>query len=293
MSQMLVGVTGATGLVGGTAARLLAERGIAQRLIVRDPARAPRLGAGVEVRQAADYGAADDMKRALEGLDTLLLIPGREHPDRVRQHFTAVDAAVAAGLRRIVYISFMGASPVATFTLARQHWETEQHIRARGLTWTFLRMSLYLDFVPTMVSPAGEIAGPADDGRLAAVLRADVAAAAVAVIAGAGHDGRTYNLTGRESFTMMEAAETMSRISGKPITFRDETVQEAYASRAVYDAPDWQVEGWVSSYQAIASGELSAVTGAVKRLTGREPATLSEYIGAHPESLAHVVARSG
>ena len=80
----------------------------------------------------------------------------------------------------------------------------------------------------------------------------------------------------------------MSRLSGKPITFRNETVEEAYASRAVYNAPEWEVEGWVTSYQAIAAGELAAVTGEVRRLTGREPGTLSAYVSAHPESLAHV-----
>ena len=321
----LIGVAGATGMVGGRVAELLAERGLAQRLIVRDQARAPRL-AGAEVRLAANYGAGDEMRRALEGVDTLFLIPGREAPDRLQQHITAVDAAVAAGVRRIVYLSFLGASPTATFTLARQHWATEEHIRGCGVeSFTFLRMSQYMDFIPSMVSPEGVIAGPADGGRVGALLRSDVAAAAVAVLAGEGchdrdrrsdddghddssgrsdddgrgdpsgrgdpgtHDGQTYDLTGRESFTLAEAAQEMSRLTGKPIVFRDETLEEAYASRASYGAPDWEVEGWVTSYLAIAVGELAAVSDDVRRLTGREPTTLSEYVGAHPECLAHVV----
>jgi NAD(P)H dehydrogenase (quinone) len=311
----LIGVTGATGIVGGRVAELLAERGLAQRLIVRDPARAPQL-AGAEVRLAASYGAGDEMRRALDGVDTLFLVPGREAPDRVTHHTTAVDAAVAAAVRRIVYLSFLGASPSATFTLARQHWTTEEHIRGCGVeSFTFLRMSQYMDFIPSMVSPEGVIAGPADGGRVGALLRSDVAAASVAVLAGEGrqdrdrrsdddahpgpsshdgpgsHDGQTYDLTGRESFTLAEAAQEMSRLTGKSIVFRDETLEEAYASRAGYGAPDWEVEGWVTSYLAIAVGELAAVSDDVRRLTGREPTTLSEYVGAHPECLAHVVAR--
>jgi NAD(P)H dehydrogenase (quinone) len=289
----LIGVTGATGIVGGQVAALLAERGVAQRLIVRDSARAPRL-AGAEVRLAASYGAGDEMRRALDGVDTLFLVPGREAPDRVAQHTTAVDAAVAAGVRRIVYLSFLGASPSATFTLARQHWTTEEHIRGCGVeSFTFLRMSQYMDFIPSMVSPEGVIAGPADGGCVGALLRSDVAAAVAAVLTnGSGdHDGQTYDLTGRESFTLAEAAQEMSRLTGKPIVFRDETLEEAYASRAGYGAPDWEVEGWVTSYLAIAVNELATVSDDVRRLTGREPTTLSEYVGAHPECLAHVVAR--
>ncbi len=291
----LIGVTGATGIVGGRVAALLAERGHPQRLVVGDVARAPQL-AGAEVRVAADYGAGDEMRRALEGVETLFLVPGREAPDRVRQHITAVDAAVAAGVRRIVYLSFLAAAPTATFTLARQHWTTEQHIRASGVaSFTFLRMSLYLDFIPSMVSPEGVIVGPAGGGRVGALLRSDVAAAAVAVLTGvgegdvsSGHDGRTYDLTGREAFTLAEAAAEMSRLTGKPIVFRNESREEAYASRAGYGAPDWEVEGWVTSYEAIASGEMALVTDTVCRLTGQEPATLSEYVAAHPESLEHV-----
>ena len=284
----LIGVTGATGIVGGGVAALLAQRGVAQRLIVRDAARAPQL-AGAELRIAASYGAADEMRATLEGVETLFLVPGREAPDRVLQHVTTVDAAVAAGVRRIVYLSFLGALPTATFTLGRQHWTTEQHIRGCGVgSFTFLRMSLYLDFIPSMVSPEGVIAGPAGDGRVGALLRSDVAAAVVAVLTSDGHDGGTYDITGREAFTLTEAAAEMSRLTGKRIEFRNETRDEAYVSRAGYGAPDWEVEGWVTSYEAIGAGELALVTGEVRRLTGHEPTTLTEYITAHPESLAQV-----
>lgn len=285
----LIGVTGATGIVGGRVAELLAERGLAQRLIVRDPARAPRL-AGAEVCLAASYGAGDEMRRALDGVDTLFLVPGREAPDRVAQHTTAVDAAVAAGVRRIVYLSFLGASPSSTFTLARQHWATEEHIRASGISsFTFLRMSLYMDFIPSMVSPEGVIAGPADGGRHDHDRRSDDDGHR-GPSSHDGHDGQTYDLTGRESFTLAEAAQEMSRLTGKPIVFRDETLEEAYASRAGYGAPDWEVEGCVTSYEAIGAGELALITDSVRRVTGHEPTTLSGYVSAHPESLAHVAA---
>jgi NAD(P)H dehydrogenase (quinone) len=285
----LIAVTGATGEVGSRVARGLAERGVLQRLVVRDASRAPQLD-GAEVRVAAGgYADGAAMRAAFDGADVLFLIPAAEAPDRIAQHITAVDAAVAAGVQRIVYLSFVDARPDSTFTLGRDHWATEEHIRASGLAFTFARMNLYMDFIPSMVGADGVIRGPADDGRLAAILRDDVAAAAVALLTSDGHDGRSYALTGREAFSLAEAAALMSEhAAGKTIVFEDETEEQAYASRAGFGAPDWEVRGWVTSYQAIADGSLAAVSDDVRELTGREPVTLAEYLRAQPESLDHV-----
>lgn len=291
----LIAVTGATGVVGRRVAVLLAERGVTQRLVVRDPARAPTLP-GAEVRQIAGYGAGDEVHAALDGVDTLFLVPGSEAEDRRQQHVTAVDAAVAAGVRRIVYLSFVAARPDATFTLVRDHWATEERIRASGVAWTFPRMNLYLDFLPFMAAVvAGEavIEGPAGDGRAAVVARADVAEAVAALLTADDADGRTYDLTGPEAITLGEAAERMTEAAGRPVVFRDQTVEAAYASRASYGAPDWQVTAWVTTYTAIAAGELADVSDAVPRLTGRPATSLADYLRRRPGALRHLTRPAG
>lgn len=270
MTDPLIAVTGATGAVGTRLVARLAAAGARQRLVVRDAARAPDVAA--DVREVPGYGAGEALRAALDGADVLFLMPAAEAPDRVAQHRTAVDAAVAAGVRRIVYLSFFGAAPDATFTLARDHWHTEQHVRATGLPWTFLRMNLYLDFVPSMVGEDGAIRGPAGTGRVAAVLRDDVAAAAAAVLTTDGHDGETHDLTGPTAFSLHEAAEQLG------VRFHDETDEEAFASRARFGAPDFEVRGWVSSYWAIRDGSLDGPTDAVRRLTGRDPVSLAEHL---------------
>ena len=286
MPAPLIAVTGATGAVGSRVAARLAEAGARQRLVVRDLSRAPRL-AGAEVREApGGYSDLDGMRAAFEGAGTVFLVPASEAADRVDQHRTAVDAAVQAGAGRIVYLSFFGASPDSTFTLVHDHWDTEQHVRAQDVEWTFLRMNLYMDFLPAMADEDGVIRGPAGDGRMAALLRDDVAASAAAVLTAAdpaAHDGRTYELTGPESFSFAEAAETMSRLTGRTIRFHDETDEEAFASRAHFGAPDFEVRGWVSSYQAIRAGELDGVTQDVRALTGRDPVGLEDWLRTHPD----------
>ena len=274
---MPLGVTGATGRLGGRIARLLAAAGVEQRLVVRTPARTPVLP-GSTVAQAS-YDDGDAVRRALDGLEVVLMVSAAESEHRLDEHRAFVDAAAAAGVRHLVYVSFFGAAPDATFTLARDHHVTEQHVEQSGMAWTFLRDNLYSDFFPLLAGEDGVIRGPAGDGRVSAVAQDDIAAAATSVLADpVAHEGRTYSLTGPEALTLTEAAATMSRVLGRDVAFEDETVEEAYASRASYGAPGWQLDAWVSTYTAIAAGELAAVTDDVELLTGRPPRSLEDLL---------------
>jgi uncharacterized protein YbjT (DUF2867 family) len=196
---------------------------------------------------------------------------------------------VAAGVERIVYLSFINASPEATFTFARDHWHTEEHVREVGLRHTFLRDNIYLDFLPRLAGADGVIRGPGGDGRIGAVARDDVADVAVAVLLGDGHDGQTYDVTGSEATTLQQAAEELSRVTGHDVTYREETLEEAYAYRASYGVPDFEVEGWVTTYAAIAAGDLDVLSDAVARLTGHAPMTLADFLRRHPESYRHLL----
>lgn len=282
-TNRLVAITGATGEVGRRVAERLAERGTTQRLIVRDPARAPNL-ANAEIALASSYSDAGAMRSALTGAATVFLVSGREAADRVQHHVAAVDAAVGAGVERIVYLSFLNAGPNATFTLARQHSETEEYIRATRVRFTFLRPSLYLDSIPRYVGEDGALRGPADAGRAAFIARDDIAAVASEVLTSDGHEGETYDLVGREALTLAECAERLSRFTSHTITFQDETLDEAWASRAKYGAPRFEVEGWITSYLAIAAGEMGPASNIVQRLTGKPALVLEEFLRLHPES---------
>jgi NAD(P)H dehydrogenase (quinone) len=276
----MIVITGASGRLGGQVARLLDGEN-EMRLVVRDAARAPALDAEVAVASYRDF---DAVRRALAEADVVFMVSGAEDPNRVAQHRNFVDAAAAAGVGHLVYTSFVGAAPDSVFTLARDHWATEEHIRASGLPYTFLRDNLYADFLPMLAGDDGVIRGPAGDGRAALVAQADIAAAAVAVLrslssgAGSSHVGRTYDLTGPEAVSLAEAAATITEVTGRPTRFHNETLEEAYASRASYGAPGWQVDAWVSTYTSIAAGELAAVSDDIGLLTGRPPMSLRELL---------------
>ena len=270
-----IAVTGATGQLGRRIAGRLEQTGFDQRLLVRDLSRAPRLARSDAV--AADYDDGETATAALAGVRTLLMVSAAETPERVAQHRTFVDAAAAAGVEHVVYISFFGAGPTATFTLARDHWHTEQHLRASGMAWTFLRDNLYADLMPHLVGGDGVLRGPAGTGRVAAVARDDVAEVASAVLQHpAKHAGRTYELTGPQALTLAEVAATLTRVGDRTVTYQPESIEQAYASRRAYSDEQWQLDAWVSTYTAIAAGELAGVTDDVALVTGHPATALAD-----------------
>ena len=286
-SSPLIGVTGSTGQLGGRVATRLAALGQPQRLLVRNLARATQLP-GAEVVQAS-YEDGPSMRAALSGVQTLFLVSGYG-PTRLEHHFSAIDAALAAGVERIVYTSFLAAAPQATFTHAREHYLTEQRIRATGRRYTFLRPSFYLDRAPGWFSTEGVIHGPAGNGTISWVSRDDLADVAVAVLTSSGHDGASYDITGAQALTLTEAAEQFSRATGLPASYQPETLEEARSSRAKLNPSDWELEAWISTYVAIATGEMSVVSHTVQALTGHAPQTLADYVQQHPESYQHITA---
>lgn len=275
----MIAITGAAGALGGRVARQLAE--LDPTVIVRDLGRAP---AGFPARQAS-YGDPAACRAAFSGVDTLLLVSATESPQRREEHRSAITAAADAGVGHLVYTSFVGAAEDAIFSLGRDHHDAELAIQEAaertGMQVTLLRDNFYADLLPHFADAAGVIRGPAGDGRVAAVARADVADAAAAVLRDpTAHRGAVYELTGPQALTLAEIAERAGPVIGRRLRFVNETLDEAKASRraAHPGVPDYLLEAWISTYTAIAAGEVAEVSDDVRRLTGHAPRTLEEAL---------------
>lgn len=272
----VLAVTGSTGRVGGLVARRLGAA--VDRLVVRDAARAPQIEGDPAVVEAS-YGDQAASRRALEGVDVLFMVSGAESPVRRADHRTFIEAAAQAGVSQIVYTSFAGAASDAIFTLGRDHYDAEQAIRASGMAWTMLRDSFYSDFFPLFADEQGVIRGPAGEGRVAAVARADVADVAVEVLRDPGsYVGQVCTLTGPEAFSVREACERLTTALGRPFSYVEEALDQAYASRRRWSTEPWQLDAWVSTYLAIGSGRLAEVSPDVERITGHAPRTLEQSL---------------
>jgi NAD(P)H dehydrogenase (quinone) len=315
----MIAVTGAAGELGSRVAARLSRMGLNQRLIVRDPVRAPHLP-GAEIAQASSYIDGSAMRCALTGIEKVLLVSARDRfgvahisaknhvpspvYDRPQQHFAAVDAAADAGVKHIIYLSMINAAPDAVFILAHDHFDTEEHIKISGIPFTFLRVGLYADNVPQCVSADDVIRAPAGEGRAAWVTRDDIADVAVAVLAGTRHLGQTYNITGPEALSMAETADILSAAVKRKIAYQPQTPQEARITRSTsrlekFEAErrfltgqgldDYEVEVFVTHFLQIATGALAEVSNAVPDLTGHTAQSLEQYLRQHPESYRHLL----
>lgn len=277
---MTIAVTGATGQLGRLVIARLKETLPASGIValVRSPAKAADLG--VEAREA-DYGNPETLARALAGVDTLLLISSNEIGQRAAQHRNVVNAAKAAGVGRIIYTSLLHADR-SPLSLAEEHRATEADIKASGIPFTILRNGWYTENHTGSVGAAlagGAFIGSASDGRISSATRADYADAAVAVLTGTGHEGKTYELAGDEAVTLADLAAEISRQSGKDIPYRNLPEADYAAILAGFGLPEAFAKG-------IASWDVDASRGALFD-DGRQ---LSALIGRPTTPLSAVVA---
>ena len=273
----MIGITGVTGKLGSYVADLVDKKGIASIHLARSPERAT-VYASAEIRKMV-YANTPEVVEALKGIDVLLMVSARENPERVEEHKSFLDAAKLAEVQHIVYTSFYGADEKATFTLSRDHAQTEAYIKKLGFTYTFLRDNFYLDFFIDIALENGEIRGPAGRGRVPAVARKDTSRVAAEILLNPKEwENQTLNLTGPEDLSMEEIVALLSKESGKTITYVDESVEEAYESRKKWPAQTWEYDAWVSTYTAIKAGEQAGVSTDVEMVLGRPAMSLIDVL---------------
>ena len=273
----MIGVTGVTGKLGGQVAKVLSQKGLKAVHIARSPERAIKYD-NAEIRKAS-YENSEESRKTLEGIKTLLMVSAKENPKRVEEHHDFIDAAKIVGVEHIVYISFYNNKKDATFTLSRDHYQTEKYIKEQGLKYTFLRDNFYIDFFLDLCFEYGEIRGPAGDGLVSAVARRDAADIVVAVMLNVQeYENKVLNLTGPRDLSMKDIVEVVGEKLGKEIFYINETVEEAYESRKVWEAEQWQYDSWVSTYTAIAKGEQSGVSLDIEKILNRPATSLEDLV---------------
>jgi NAD(P)H dehydrogenase (quinone) len=291
---MSIVITGASGAFGRMAAeQLLTRIDPAQLVLVtRTPAALADFATrGVTVR-FADFDRSESLLEAFAGGERLLLISTLDVGERRRrQHKSAIDGAVAAGIRHVIYTSSVGIHPHSPAFVIEDHLFTEEALRRSGLAFTFMRDAQYAEVITTMIAPgavaSGEWLSSAADGCMAFVSKKDCVASAVAVLTTAGHEGAVYEITGPELLTFADCARIAAEVTGKPIKFVNvshEVMQARFDAAGVprrhiegtlhEKAGAWGSEEMMSYERAIREGYFALASHHVKLLTGRPARSL-------------------
>lgn len=289
MTGGVVGVIGATGGIGSEVTRQLVDRGVAVRAMVRDEARA-RASLGSRPSFAVvDLDDPGTFEAAFTGVRSLFLL-SPVGPQMVARQKRAVDAAVAAGVERVVRISSIAVGdPEMPMRFAGWHADIDAHLTSSGLGWTVLRPSNFarnlLGFAPT-VRATGELRAPLGDGRMCFVDDADIAAVAVLALTDHGHRGCTYVLTGSEWLSFAEVAALMGDVTGAPVRYVSVSIERARESwrRAGHD--DWFLDDLSVMYERLSVSTVSPVHPDVSTLLGRPPRDLRSFILEHTAAFA-------
>lgn len=270
-------VTGATGNNGRELIKGLSTAGAAVRGMVRNPVAADKL-TGVEF-VAGDFDDPESVHRALDGVERAFLVTNSTERAE-EQQLGCVRVARAAGLRHIVYLSQLHATKNSPVRFLRYHATVEEAIAASGIAFTNLRPNLYMQGLfgfRSSIIREGRFFAPIGDARVSTVDVRDIAPVAAAALTQSGHDGKTYDITGPESLTHAEMASRLSEAVGRPIMFVDVPETTMRDALLAFKFPQWQADGLIEDYAHYRRGEASAVSPAVRDVTGTSPHSFSEF----------------
>ncbi|MEL1240193.1 SDR family oxidoreductase [Flavobacterium flavipallidum] len=280
-------VTGATGHFGKATIEFLINKGTDAKNIyalVRDATKADDLSAkGVNLK-IGDYNDYESLVSAFQGIDKLVLVSGTDLANRSAQQLNAVKAAKEAGVKHIVYTSFerkneTETSPIAF--LAQSHIDTDNAIKASGLTYTILRNNLYLDVLPMFLGEKvleNGIYFPAGEGKAAYVSRNDLAEAAANILISEGHENKEYATNNIENYSFQDVAETLSQITNKNISYFSPASEEYAEVLKNAEVPAEYIGMFVGFGAAIEQGEFNADKSDLENLLGRRPLSLNEFL---------------
>ncbi|MBB4810856.1 NAD(P)H dehydrogenase (quinone) [Acinetobacter johnsonii] len=281
---MKIAITGATGQLGNLVIEQLLQLTAAQNIValVRNVNKAEHFKAqGIELREF-DYDRPETLVPALLGIDKLLLISANEIGRRTPQHQAVIDAAKVAGVPYLAYTSLLRAD-TSPLGLAQEHRETEKLIQDSGITYTFLRNNWYSENYLAGVAHTIEIGtlfGAAQDGRISSASRIDYAEAAAKVLTSTGHENKTYELAGSESFSLSDLATFIGQAVNKDIIYQNLSAEEYTQGLTQADLPAGLVDVIVDADIQTIQGAMYSDSKDLEQLIGRKTTSIQDAIKA-------------
>jgi uncharacterized protein YbjT (DUF2867 family) len=271
-------VTGASGSVGKAVLAEVARGGAKYRAMYRSAAEAAKAPAGGPAA-IADFSDKATLVAALRGVESVYLVCSPV-PDLVRLESNMIEASEAAGVKRIVLSSALGAGDFGK-SFPAWHRKVEDKLKATKMAYCILRPNSFLQNITTYYAPSvraqGAIYGSAGNARYSYLDARDIAVVAAKALQG-GHDGKTYELNGPEALTYTDMAEKITKRTG--VAAKYVNISEQAQRKAMLDQgmPEWQVTALLELQQYYTGGKGGTVDGVLEGLLGRPPITMDQFL---------------
>jgi NAD(P)H dehydrogenase (quinone) len=273
-------VTGASGDIGRKTLLHLLKLKPADQLIglARNPSKAADLAAkGIEVRQG-DYFDRDSLLRAFKGVEKLMLTSTHAFTDRKTAQANVIDIAVEARVRHLVYMAIFRKknSTVSMKEITQEDLFTEEKLLLSGLNYTIAYHPPFLDVLAFYIGPKAQETGahvPAGERKFNAATRDDLAAA---ILAGQGHENKTYALTGDPAISFSDIAGILSKLTGTKVPFV-KISDEEYLEAIGKGVPDYIAQFVLEWVHNMGDGEWEEQTKDLETLIGRKATTPTEF----------------
>ncbi|MBM0204349.1 NmrA family NAD(P)-binding protein [Micromonospora sp. STR1s_5] len=282
----MIVVTGATGQLGSQIVDRLLDRlpPDAVGVSVRDVDRAAGLAErGVRVR-AGDFTDPATLGRAFEGADKVLVVSAAiRGPGALVANRAAIDAARAAGAKRVLYTSHQAASRDSLFAAQPTHAVTEEHLAGLGVPFTALRNGFYASTLSFSIGTAletGRLVAPAD-GPVSWTAHADLAEAAAAALTEEGLlDGVTAPLTASEMLDLEAVAAILSDVTGRTVERVVAEDDQWRASSIERGMPAAAADFTLGMYRAAREGEFAVTDPTLETVIGHRPTSVRSVLEA-------------
>jgi uncharacterized protein YbjT (DUF2867 family) len=272
-------VTGASGSVGKAVLAEVSRSGAAHRAMYRSQREAAKAPAGTET-VIADFSDKGSLAQALRGVETVYLVCS-PIPELVQLEENVIEACQAAGVRRIVLNSALGAGDYGK-SFPRWHRKVEDKLKATKLAYCILRPNGFMQNVLTYYAPSiraqGAFYGAMGNARTSYLDVRDIAVVAAKALRGGEHDGKTYELNGPEALTYLEVAQKISQHAGIAAKYVDIPVEAQRKAMLDQGMPEWQVTALLDLQEYYTGGKGGTVDGVLQRLLGRPPITMDKFL---------------
>lgn len=272
-------VTGASGNVGKTVLQEVAKSGAKHRAMYRSAAEAAKAPAGTAT-VIADFAKPETLSAALRGAESVYLVCS-PIPELVQLESNMIDACVSAGVKHVVQNSALGAGDYDK-SFPSWHHKVEEKLKSTRLSWTILRPNSFHQNVVAFFAPTirtqGVFYNSMRDSKNSFLDVRDIAVVAARALAGGEHAGKIYELNGPEAIDYTKLARKISKVAGREVKYVDIPMDAQRKALLEQGMPEWLVAALLDLQQFYLSGEGGETDGLLRRLLGRAPITMDEFL---------------